>query len=441
MVRAKILWCSLAFMQFQLSGVCATKNIQPLSPPRRSDIALTKSKTIPAKMSEGRTSMLGALLTMIGPLSMAIYTPAMPQLVHAFSTTDAAIKLSLSLYFAGFACAQLLSGPCSDAFGRRNATLGFLGIYLIGSLLAAFAASVDILLVGRVIQGIGASVGVTVSRAIVRDQFAGSEAARILNMIGIMLAVGPAMGPTVGGLALAAFGWQSVFFLMVGFGITSCVLVATLMQETIIPDRSLIRPTRLIAAYGKLIADLRVLFSALVLGGCVGALYAQSTMLPFVLINKVGLTPSQFGIGMLMQTGSYFLGSVALRMVSKELAIGGAMRFGLMLAGFGGMLIIAATHFITPSYLSIMVPVGICTFGMAFVIPDITTAGLMPHPKLAGSASALLGFVQMGCGFLGGVMAAWLSDPLIAFGTIIPAMEVVAILAYFGFLRASRKAQ
>lgn len=391
-------------------------------------------------MSENRTSMLGALLTMIGPLSMSIYTPAMPQLVHAFATTDAAIKLSLSLYFAGFACAQLLSGPCSDAFGRRHATLGFLGIYLIGSLLAAFAPSVDMLLAGRIIQGIGASVGVTVSRAIVRDQFAGTEAARILNMIGIMLAVGPAMGPTVGGLALAAFGWQSVFFLMVGFGITSFGIVALLMKETITPDRSLIRPTRLIAAYGTLMVDLRVLFAALVLGGCVGALYAQSTMLPFVLINKVGLTPSQFGLGMLMQTGSYFFGSVALRLVAKRLPIGGALIFGLTLAGLGGVLIFLSTHLVTPTFLSIMGPVAVCSFGMAFVIPDITTAGLTPHPKLAGSASALLGFVQMSCGFLGGVGAAWLGDPLTAFGTIIPAMEFLAIFAYLGFRSAWRKA-
>ncbi|MBB4954861.1 DHA1 family purine ribonucleoside efflux pump-like MFS transporter/DHA1 family bicyclomycin/chloramphenicol resistance-like MFS transporter [Agrobacterium vitis] len=398
------------------------------------------AQTPPTRMSENRTSMLGALLTMIGPLSMSIYTPAMPQLVHAFSTTDAAIKLSLSLYFAGFACAQLLSGPCSDAFGRRHATLFFLSIYLIGSLLAAFAPSVNLLLAGRIIQGIGASVGVTVSRAIVRDQFAGTEAARILNMIGIMLAIGPAMGPTVGGLALAAFGWQSVFFLMVGFGITSFGVVALLMKETITPDRSLIRPTRLIAAYGTLMADLRVLLAALVLGGCVGALYAQSTMLPFVLINKVGLTPSQFGLGMLMQTGSYFFGSVALRMVAKKLPIGGALIFGLTLAGFGGVLIFLSTHLITPTYLSIMGPVAICSFGMAFVIPDITTAGLTPHPKLAGSASALLGFVQMGCGFLGGVGAAWLGDPLTAFGTIIPAMEFLAIFAYLGFRRAWKRA-
>ncbi len=260
-------------------------------------------------------------------------------------------------------------------------------------------------------------------------------------MVGIVLAIGPAAAPTIGGLALAAFGWQSVFFLMVGFGLASAVAVAALMKETARPDLSLIRPARLLKSYGTLLMDMRVLFSAIILGGNVGALYAQSTMLPFVLIKIVGLTPAQFGAGMLMQTGSYFAGSVALRKLSKKLAHGQALRSGMVLAGVGGLMIFLSTHLIAPTYLSIMIPVGICSFGMAFIIPDITTAGLSPHPRLAGSASALMGFIQMGGGFLGGVVAAWLSNPLTAFGTIIPIMELIAVLGFFGFRAAWKHAE
>ncbi|PZU86479.1 MAG: Bcr/CflA family drug resistance efflux transporter [Shinella sp.] len=393
-----------------------------------------------ARMSERRTSLIGALLTSIGPISMAIYTPAMPELVKAFGTTDSAIKMSLSLYFAGFACAQLLSGPMSDAFGRRKATLAFLAIYIAGSLTAAFAPSVEWLLIGRLIQGIGASVGVTVSRTIVRDQFTGPEAARILNMMGIMLAIGPAAGPTLGGLALSLSGWQAIFYLMVGFGILSGLMVGCLMAETTVADRSRIRPSRLVSAYTTLVSDLRVLLCALVLGGCVGALYAQSTMLPFVLINRVGLTPSQFGIGMLMQSGFYFAGSVALRFLSHRLGERRSLRTGLTLIGIGGAMIALSVHFIEPSFLSIMGPVAVCSFGIAFVIPYITTAGLQPHPEIAGSAAALLGFVQMGAGFLGGISAAAIGDPLTAFGIVIPFMEFMAIFAYLGLQAARRRA-
>ncbi len=394
-----------------------------------------------ARMSERRTSLIGALLTAIGPISMAIYTPAMPQLVAAFDTTSSAIKLSLSLYFAGFAVAQLAAGPVSDAFGRRKATLAFLLIYLAGSIVAALASTVDLLLAGRLIQGIGASVGVTVSRAIVRDQFTGSEAARILNMIGIMLAVGPAAGPTLGGIALSLAGWQAVFYLMVGFGLLSVAVVILGMSETTVPDRARIRPRRILSAYRTLIADPRVLFPSLVLGGCVGALYAQSTMLPFILIDRVGLSPAQFGVGMLMQSGFFFAGSVALRLLAPRLGEARALRLGLAMAALGGIFIALSVRMLEPSFLSIMGPVAICSFGIAFIIPFITTAGLQPHPEIAGSAAALIGFVQMASGFAGGVAASLLTDPLTAFGTIIPVMEIGALLAYLAyltFLRASK---
>ena len=390
------------------------------------------------RMSERRTTIIGALLTAIGPISMAIYTPAMPELVHAFHTTDSAIKLSLSIYFGGFAVAQLLAGAMSDAFGRRKATLAFLLVYFAGSLLAAFAPTVEVLLAGRLVQGIGASVGVTVARAVVRDQFIGNEASRIMNMIGIMLAIGPAAGPTIGGLALAAFGWQSLFFFMVGFGLITATAVGLFMRETTVPDRNRARPKQLVGAYWTLLFDRRFVFASLVLGGTAGAVYAQATMLPFIMINRAGLTPTQFGASMLMQTGSYFVGSVCLRVIAARLGGKRSVALGLCFCLAGGTMIAASTLLLAPSLLSIMLPVGICTFGIAFIIPHITTAGLAPFPTIAGSASALMGFIQMGAGFLGGVAAAAIGDPLLAFGAIIPAMELMAVLSYVAFVRANR---
>ena len=383
-----------------------------------------------ALMSERRTALIGAMLTTIGPLSMAIYSPAMPQLVQAFATTDSAIKMSMSVYFGGFACAQLLAGPVSDAYGRRPATIGFLVIYLVGALVAAFAPSIDWLLAGRLIQGIGASVGITVSRAIVRDQFVGAEAARILNTIGIFLAIGPAAAPTIGGLALTLSGWPAVFAVMVGFGIVTTLATLLFMAETSTPDRRLIEPRHLIGAYGRLLRDARVLLPAIIMAGTIGGLYAQATMLPFVMIDRVGLSPAEFGFSMLMQSGSFFLGSILLKTFSARLGAAGAVRLGMALVAIGGIIIALSVSLLTPSFLSIMGPVAICTVGFAFVSPQITTMGLAPHPEIAGSAAALIGFIQMGSGFLGGVAAALIGDPLTAFGIVIPVMQLTALTAY-----------
>ncbi|QRM53473.1 multidrug effflux MFS transporter [Sinorhizobium sp. BG8] len=393
------------------------------------------------RMTERRTASLGALLATIGPISMSLYTPAMPELVHAFATTESAIKLTLSLYFCGFAFAQLVAGPLADAFGRRTATVIFLAIYLVGSLSAAFAPSIEWLLAGRLIQGIGASVGITVARAIVRDQFIGAEAARIMNLVGIMLAIGPAMAPTIGGLTLAAFGWSSIFFLMVGFGLLSCLTITVFMKETIVPNRRRAAPGPLVAAYWELLRDSRFVASALVMGGAVGALYAQSTMLPFILIEKVGLTPTQFGMGMLMQSGSYFTGSVALRYFSRRYGGSLSVRTGLGFIGAGSLIMALSVAYVPPSFLSIMLPVAFYTFGIAFVTPHMTTAGMYPFPHIAGSASALMGFVQMGSGFAAGMLAAAIGIPLTSFGTIIPSMGLMAIASYVWFLTSVRKAE
>lgn len=394
----------------------------------------------PALMSERRTTIIGALLTAIGPISMAIYTPAMPELVHAFATTEAAIKMSLSLYFAGFALAQLVAGPVSDAFGRKTASLSFLLIYLAGSLLAAFAPAVEWVLAGRLVQGIGASVGITVSRAIVRDQFNGGDAARILNTMGIILAIGPSLGPTVGGLALAAFGWRSVFLLMIGFGALLVFLSTVCLKETTIPDRSRLKPLRLVQAYAEIVSLPRFLFTALVLAGAVGSMYAQAAVLPFIMIEKVGLTPTQFGMSMLMQSGFYLMGSICLRIVSKWLPAQRAPVVGLFFSGSGAIVMALSILFLPPSFLSIMGPVALCAFGISFVVPYITAAGLMPFPHIAGSASAMMGFIQMGAGFVGGVAAASIGAPLPAFGIIIPAMHIMAVCGYVGYRITSRRA-
>ncbi|MGF6159061.1 DHA1 family bicyclomycin/chloramphenicol resistance-like MFS transporter [Ensifer sp. KUDG1] len=390
------------------------------------------------RMSERRTSIIGAFLVALGPVSMALYTPAMPELVRAFSSSEAAIKMTLSLYFAGFAFAQLVSGTLSDVIGRRRATLIFMAIYLVGSLMAAFAPSVAVLLAGRLVQGIGASVGMTVARAIVRDQFTGTEAARIMNMIGMMLALGPAVSPTLGGLALGLFGWQSIFFLMVGFAAMACLTVQFFMAETATPDPAKGHLKPILAAYRRLVSDSRFISSTLVIGGAVGALYAWATMLPFVLINEVGLTPTEFGVGMLMQSGLFFSGTVVVRLLMRRFTPQALVPAGLVFIGAASLALAYTMHALPPSFLSVMLPIGIYAFGIAFVMPYMMTAAMAPFPDIAGTASAVMGFVQMGSGLLGGAIAAAVGVPVLALGAIIPSFGLVCILSYVWYRRTVR---
>lgn len=391
------------------------------------------------RMSELRTALIGALLVALGPVSMALYTPAMPELVHAFGTTESLIKLSLSVYFVGFAVAQLAAGTLSDAWGRRRVTMIFMAIYLAGSLMAALAPNVETLLAGRLIQGIGASAGMTVARAVVRDQFTGDRAAGIMNLIGMMLAVGPAISPTLGGLALGLFGWQSIFLMMVAFGALALFVCYGALKETVVPDPAMLRLGPLALAYREVLSDPRFLSGTLVVGGAVGALYTQATVLPFILIGTVGMTPAEFGAGMLMQSGLFLLGTLTVRQLLKRFSSRELVVPGLVIIGLGSAAIAISTHFVEPSFLSIMLPVGIYAYGIAFVNPYMMTAAIAPFPHVAGTASALMGFVQMGSGVVGGVICAVIGMPLIAFGTVIPTFGLVCILSYIVYCRAEKR--
>ena len=385
--------------------------------------------------------MVGALLVALGPVSMALYTPAMPQLADVFSTTEPMIKLTLSLYFGGFALAQLISGPFSDAFGRRKASMVFLSIFLAGSLMAALAPNVWVLMAGRLVQGIGSSVGMTVSRAIVRDQFTGAQSARIMNMIGIMLAIGPAVAPTIGGLSLVALGWQSIFVIMIGFGITAIGVVLLFMPETTIPDPGRLHPVLLARSYRAILSNGHFVSAALTIACSIGALYALATILPFILIHQVGMTPAEYGIGMLAQTGSFLSGSLLFRYLLGRYQAQQLVLPGLVIIGLASIGIFLSAEFIPLSYISIMIPVGFYAFGIAFVIPHLTTVALAPFAHSAGAASAVMGFMQMGSGLVAGVVSALIGSPTLSYQFVLPGMGLIAISSYICHAALTRRAQ
>lgn len=390
-----------------------------------------------APMTERHVAAIGSLLIALGPVSLALYTPAMPQLVTDFATTYPAVKATLAAYFAGFALAQLVCGPLSDAYGRRPAALAFLTLYAVGSVGAMLAPSINALILARLVQGVGAAVGISVARAIVRDNFTGEQSARVMNTIGIFLAIGPAVAPTLGSLTMLAFGWRAIFVLMVAYGIGLLVAVHRFLPETNrAPDPARASPAGLVRAYGALGRDSRFLFPALTLGLVLGGFYSLSSMLPFLLIDIAGLSPQAFGFGMLGQTGAYILGGLVTKALLKHVPARHLVLPGLTLAMAGALAMTASTALLPPSYLSVMTPVAVFAFALALVTPDLTTRAMATFPDKAGAAAALLGFAQMGSGFVDSGAVALIGSPPLAFATVVPVVTLAALL--FGLVERER---
>lgn len=392
-------------------------------------------------MGVGRTALISTILVAIGPLSMALYTPAMPMLVDAFGTTQAVIKTTLTAYFGGFAFSQLAAGPFADALGRRRSTIIFIGFYILGSLAAALAPTVEILIAARFVQGVGAAIGVTVSRAIVRDLYPGERGARILNLVAIAMASAPAFAPALGGITMQIAGWHAIFFLMVIFGFLVGGTAIFALKETIVPDISRLRPLNIARAYRTLATNAEFLTASIVIAAGAGAFYAQATLLPFVMIDAVGLTPTEYGFSMLFQSGTFMFGSLTMRLLLRWWTPSQLVVPGLCLIVAGSIGLATAPHLLGASLLTVMLPVAVSAFGVAQILPFMLMAGMRPFPHIAGQAAALTGFMQMGAGLLGGTIGALYADPVWAISTVIPAMGLMSAIAFILYRRAADTAQ
>ncbi|CAN7382401.1 multidrug effflux MFS transporter [Aminobacter sp. LjRoot7] len=395
----------------------------------------------PGVMSERRVTIVGAVLAGLGPASLSLFTPAMPEIVHAFGTTEEAVKMTLGLYFAGFALTQLVCGPLSDGYGRKPVTLAFLGIYLVGSIGALVAPSIDVLILSRLLQGAGAAVGLSLSRAIVRDLFAHEQSARILNLITMILALAPAIAPTIGGLVMEVAGWHAIFSIMFLMGVASLLTVRFALVETVERDPSRVRLGAVMKTYRQLLGSGYFLFSSLVIAGTLGAYYTQATVLPFILMDRLGLTPAQFGLAMLFQSASFISGSLVMRSLIPRYGAYRMVPVGLAISSLGAAAMAVLLGLYEPTFLSVALPMAMFVFGNSFVMPAMSVATVAAFPDNAGAAASLSGFLQMGSGLLGTVAAGLLGDAMLGMSVVVPLMALGAVLAWLAWRKLPEPAQ
>ncbi len=381
-------------------------------------------------MSARRTAIIGGLMVAAGPLSITLYAPALPTMVADLVTTEAMGKLTLSVYFGAFALAQLVCGPLSDRFGRKPVAMAFFALYVLGSFVAALAPSIEMLLLGRALQGVGVSAGVALSRAMVRDQFVGSESIRILTLINLILTVAPAVAPTLGSVLLLAGSWHLLFVVMAGFGMAIIAMLAWGARETQpVAAQTPLKPSRILANYGRLLASAQFMAPALLLAIAFGGFYGFSALLPFVLLDDLGLTTFQFAMTMLIQTGSFITGNLVAGQVARRASGLQMVRIGLVLLVLAGLGFAVSPRLFPDSLFAVMIPVGFWMLALAFIGPSTTAAAMAGFGTIAGAAGALTGVFQVGGGFIGSTLASVLfPDARSAIVTLLPIMAGLAVL-------------
>jgi DHA1 family bicyclomycin/chloramphenicol resistance-like MFS transporter len=376
------------------------------------------------------TAVLTGLVA-ITPLSIDMPLPALPDLARALGADVARAQLVISVFLLGFAGAQLVHGPLSDRFGRRPVLLGGIGLYLGASLVCRWAPSIEWLIAGRLLQGLGACAGPVLARAIVRDVHVGARAARILSFIATGMALAPILAPVLGGVVLLWSDWRGIFAVLAATSVVLLAAVFALVAETNTqPDASALAPGRLAHTFATILGSRVFLGYALTVAlGAVG-LFAFISGAPFVLIDLMGLAPQRFGVIFgLAVGGGQISGAFLSSRLTVRLGVDRMMAVGTGLYVLGGLAMAALAWAGATWPAAVVAPMTVFMVGNGLVMPNGMAGAIIPFPRTAGTASALSGFLQMGAGALGGIAVGHLHD-----GTARPMATLIAAAGVGAFV-------
>lgn len=354
-----------------------------------------------AVKSSGTNWPLLALLmamTGIGPATLNIVVPALPTLVTALATDTATVQLTLSLYLLSFATAQLVLGPLSDRFGRRPVILMALALNTLVSFAAIAASSIGALIAARILQAIGASGGVVIGRAIVRDLYDRDRAAAMLGLVTTAMVLAPMLAPLVGGVLDTAFGWEAIFLAIALAAAGVLIWAIVVLPET--------RPAAAPQSPRLLIEEWRTLLKAPRFHGymLIGALGSAPFFIflggsPHVVVALMGRSSAEYGLWFAVMSLGYMSGNFTVSRLSQRFGVDNMIVAGLIVELFGCLLTVATLAIYkntTPA--AIFLPQLTVSYGNGLLMANSIAGAISIRPQAAGSASGMAGFVQMAIG-------------------------------------------
>lgn len=331
-------------------------------------------------------------ITLIGPLSLHLFIPAMSSVKEAFGVSTGVAQLTMSLPMLSMAFFTVAYGGLSDRLGRRRVLLGGLMLFTCGAATCVLAFNMPMLLAGRVLQGAGAGCGVVLARAIARDVYGQDRVAQVIAYLTAAYVLGPMVAPAVGGQLTVLFGWRALFVLASAVGLAVIFAVAFAVPET--RRDNLARPRGIIAGYRSLLRRPRFVGFVLEPGLLSGAFYTHATAASFLAAEHLGADAATIGLWFFafpigFMTGSFISGRIgASRSIEFMTILGGLVGVanGVLLAGwlyFGGI-----------SMAALYIPGIFVSLAQGLSMPYAQAGAMAVDAELAGSASGAVVFSQ-----------------------------------------------
>ena len=349
--------------------------------------------------------VLLALFTSLGPLSIDMYLPALPQMADDFGVSTQQISNTLPAYFLGLALGQLFYGPISDRIGRKKPLYFGMSLYVVASLLCIFAPSDWAMIAARILQALGGCVGVVIARAAIRDKLDLQASAQAFASMMIVMGLAPVLAPIVGAFILKFFCWQAIFILLALIGSFCLICVHFFFKETLAPERLLkLNFKQVVVLYYSIIQDRS--FRLPMLAGCLtgAALFSYISSAASVFLEQFKLEPQLFSYVFALNAFGIMLFSSLNKRLAQRLSIQMRLKLGGLIQFTGATIIFVVGYFDANVLSLVMVGVFMTVAGIGFTGPNAMALAMSQQGSRAGTASAIMGSAQFACGLLGGVL-------------------------------------
>ncbi|MCT1903865.1 Bcr/CflA family efflux MFS transporter [Oceanobacillus sojae] len=385
-------------------------------------------------------ALLLGLLAFLGPLNIDMYLPSFPEIAHDLDTSATLVQASLTACLLGLAVGQLFAGPISDAQGRRKPLLIATFLFALASILCAFAPNIIILIAMRFLQGLTASAGVVLSRAVVRDVFSGQALTKFFSLLMVINAIAPMIAPMFGGFILSfeSTSWKSIFFCLSFIGLLMVVIVAVKLKETL-PQHKRIPSSAgaSIKTMGSLLTDRSFIGYALVVGFIHGGSFAYVSGTPFVYQDIYGVSPQVFSVlfginGLAIITGSFLIGRFSGIIPEKTM-----LQAAIVTALIATALLLFMTIIEGPLTLIVLF-IFIYMMTMGMILTSTFTLGMAKQDHRAGSASAVLGMLPLLLGSIFSPLAGINEASAVPMGAIIFITTLIGFIFFFTLIKKDK---
>ena len=376
-----------------------------------------------------RIAVILGLISAVGPFAIDMYLPALPSIGQDLGTTTSAVQMSLFVFFLALAVGQIFVGPISDMFGRKAPIYAGLALFAAGGVGAALAPSIEWLIAFRFIQGLGATTGMVVPRAIVRDLHTGAEAARLMSLLMLVFSVSPILAPLAGSIVIEALGWRAVFWFVTAAAFIGMALLSSIRETRPAEQRIGSSFGGALAAYKVLMRDRTFLGLTFIGSFGIASFFIYLASSSFVLIDHYGLSPALYSVAFSVNAVAFFAMAQLTGPLTERFGLARVVRVAV--AGYAATaLILLAAMAGGAQGLEVLVVGLFVSFGfLGLVIPSTAVLAMEEHGEIAGTASALMGTLQ----FVTGAVAMGLSG-LFFDGSPLPMVAGIAVAAVVALL-------